>query len=106
MYESLLNAAASAARYAAHADFDEPNHTFIATVQNMGAYGSPTGAGVALAPGLAPANFQVSWTLDAKGVPLTLTVSVVNYTINAALQTFTWTGKPSVTVRYAGSYKS
>jgi Flp pilus assembly protein TadG len=106
VYQSLLNAVAGGARYAARVDFDEPNHTFVAAVKNMAVYGSPAGGTVPLAPQLAPANITVTWTLDAKGVPVTLTVSVTDYSVNAVFQSFTWTGKPSVTVCYAGSYKS
>jgi Flp pilus assembly protein TadG len=106
LYQSLLNAVAGAARYAARVDFDEPNHTFAAAVKNMAAYGDPAGGTVPLAPGLTPAQIQVAWEYDTKGVPQTITVCAVNYTVNAVFQSFTWSGKPSVTVRYAGSYKS
>jgi Flp pilus assembly protein TadG len=105
IYESLVSAVAGAARYAAHVDFDVPNYTFAGPVKNMAVYGSPSGAGGALAPGLVPSNIVVTWTTDAKGVPLTLTVSVTNYTVNTLFQSFTWSGKPSVTVRFAGTYK-
>ena len=105
LYQVLEDAVAGAARYAAHVDFDEPNHTFIAAVQNMAAYGSPAAGGATLAPGLAPANISVTWATDAKGVPVTLTLAVTGYSVNALFQTFTWSGKPRITVRYAGSYK-
>jgi Flp pilus assembly protein TadG len=106
LYQSLLGAADGAARYAARVDFDEPSHTFAAAVRNMAAYGVPSGSAAPLAPGLTPSHITVTWTVDAKGVPQTITVSVTGYSVNAVFQSFTWTGKPSVTVRYAGSYKS
>jgi Flp pilus assembly protein TadG len=106
LYQSLLNAVAGAARYAARVDFDEPNHTFAASVKNMAAYGNPVGGGAPLAPGLAAGNISVTWTYDAKSVPATITVSVTRYSVNAVFESFTWSGKPSITVRYAGSYKS
>jgi Flp pilus assembly protein TadG len=106
LYESLLNAVAGAARYAARVDFDEPNHTFVTAVRNMAVYGSPTVAGSTLAPGLTPGHIAVTWTYDPKGVPLTITVAVTGYAADVVFQTFTWSGKPSITVRYAGSYKS
>jgi hypothetical protein len=37
---------------------------------------------------------------------MTLTLAVTGYSANVVFQTFTWSGKPRVTVRYAGSYKS
>lgn len=106
VYESLVSAVAGAARYAARVDFDEPGHTFVNGVVNMAVYGSPAAGTVPLAPGLAPGNIAVTWTTDGKGLPLTITVSVTGYSVNALFQTFTWTGKPRVTVRYAGVYKA
>jgi Flp pilus assembly protein TadG len=106
VYEAVLNAVAGAARYAARVDFDEPNHTFVTGVQNMAVYGNPAGGTSPLAPGLATGNISVTWAYDAKSVPVTITLSVTGYSVNAVFQTFTWSGKPSVTVRYAGSYKS
>lgn len=106
LYQSLLNAVAGASRYAARVDFDEPNHNFIVAVKNMAAYGNPGGGGTPLAPGLDAGNISVTWTYDTKSVPDTITVGVTGYAVNAVFQSFTWSGKPSVTVRYAGSYKS
>jgi Flp pilus assembly protein TadG len=97
LYQSVLNAVAGAARYAARVDFDEPGHTFVARVRNMAVYGDPAGGIAPLAPGLTTDNISVTWEYDAKSVPVTLTVSVMG---------FGWSGKPSITVRYAGSYKT
>jgi Flp pilus assembly protein TadG len=106
VYQSLLNAVAGAARFASHVDFDEPNHAFIGPVKNMAVYGSPAGGALPLAPGLAASNISVTWAVDTKGVPVTLTVAVTGYCVNAVFQSFTFSGKPSVTVYYAGSFKS
>ena len=105
VYAALVNAVDGAARYASRVDFDVPNHAFASSVANMAATGSPSGSGAALAPQLTPANISVTWTTDTSGAPLTMTVSVVNYSVNALFQTFNFSGKPSITVRYAGSYK-
>jgi Flp pilus assembly protein TadG len=106
LYQSLMNAVAGAARYAARVDFDEPNHNFAGAVRNMAVYGNPSGGPAAIVPGLATRNISVTWTVDTKGVPDTITVQVTDYAMNALFQSFTWSGKPSVTVFYAGSYKS
>jgi Flp pilus assembly protein TadG len=106
LYQSLLNALSGAARYAARVDFDEPSHTFVVGVQKMAVYGNPAGGVAAQVPGLATGNISVSWTVDTKGVPETITVRVIDYSVNAVFQSFKWSGKPSVTVCYAGSYKS
>jgi Flp pilus assembly protein TadG len=106
VYESLVSAVAGAARYAARVDFDSPGHAFIDKVKNMAAYGSPVSGTAPLAPGLTTANVRVVWATDASGYPTTMTVSIVNYSVNAVFQTFAWDGKPSVTVRFAGRYLS
>ncbi len=106
LYQALLNAVAGAARYAARVDFDEPNHTFIGAVQKMAVFGNPAGGTAAQVPGLTTGNISVTWTVDAKGVPDTITVKVTRYSVNAVFQSFTWSNKPSVTVCYTGSYKS
>jgi Flp pilus assembly protein TadG len=106
LYQSLLNTVSGAARFAARVDFDEPNHNFVGLVRNMAVYGNPAGGATPLVPGLATGNIAVSWTLDVKGVPATITVDVTDYSVNAVFQSFTWSGKPSITVHYVGSYKS
>jgi hypothetical protein len=105
-YESLLNAVAGAARYAARVDFDAPNHTFVGSVKNMAVYGSPTGGGSPLAPELSLANISVTWTQDSTGLPLTITVAVIDYAVHPVFQSVGWTGKPSITVRFSGRYVS
>ena len=106
LYQGLVSALAGAARYAARVDFDEPNHAFVQTIANVAVYGNPAGGSVPLAPGLTTGNIAVAWAYDAKSVPVTITISVTGYSVNALFQSFTWSGKPSITVRYAGSYKS
>ena len=106
MYESLVSAVAGAARYAARVDFDSPGHAFVDRVKNMATYGSPVTGPAPLVPGLTTDNVRVAWTTDASGYPMTMTVSIINYRVNAVFQTFLWNGKPSVTVRFAGRYLS
>lgn len=105
VYAALVNAVDGAARYAARVPFDVPGHTFVGKVANVAAYGSPDGTGSALAPNMTRGNISVSWSTDTSGAPLTITVAVTGYSVNALFQTFTFSGKPSVTVRYAGTYK-
>lgn len=106
VYQSLVSAVAGAARYAARVDFDSPGHSFVTQIRNMAVFGAPLGGASPLAPGLTTANVNVTWTTDATGYPTGMTVSIVNYTLNAVFQTFTWNGKPSVTVHFAGRYKT
>jgi Flp pilus assembly protein TadG len=105
VYSSLAGAVDGGARYAARVPFDAPTHTFVTKVANMAAYGSPNGSGAALAPGLTASNISVTWTTDTSGAPVTMRVAITGYSVNALFQTFTFSGKPAVTVRYAGTYK-
>lgn len=106
VYNGLNAAVAAGARYASRVDFDAPNHRFVTAVQNVVVTGSPDGGGTPLVPHLSTANVDVSWTLDSKGVPQTITVSIQRYTVNAVFTTFNFSNKPSLTVRYSGVYKT
>ncbi len=106
VYNSLANAVTEGAHYAARVDFDSPGHTFVNQVKNMVVYGSPTGGGTPLAPGLSTGQVSVIWTADASGVPQTITVGISSYTVNAIFHNYAFTNKPRVTVLYLGSYKT
>lgn len=106
VYSSLANAVAQGARFAARVDFDSPGYAFVSPVKNMVVYGSPTGVGNPLAPGLTTSTVSVTWTTDAAGVPQTMTVGISSYTLNAIFQNFTFTNKPRVTVQFLGRYKT
>jgi hypothetical protein len=101
IYEALVSQVSAAARYASHVDFDT-GHSFVSTVQNIAVYGTPTAGTTPMVPGLTASNINVAWGTDSMGIPQTITVSVTNYSVNAVFQTFTFSGKPAVTVRFAG----
>lgn len=106
VYNSLATAVTEGAHYAARVDFDSPGYTFVNQVKNMVVYGSPTGGGTPLAPGLSSGQVSVTWTTDASGVAQTITVGISSYTVNAIFHNYTFTNKPRVTVLYLGSYKT
>lgn len=106
IYNGLAIATARGARFASTVDFNASTQTFVTQVQNMVVYGLPIGGTSPLVQGLTAANVSVSWSADASGVPQNMTVSIVNYTCDSVLRSFTWNGKPLVTVRYMGVYKS
>jgi Flp pilus assembly protein TadG len=101
IYEALVNQVSAAARYASRVDFDT-GHSFVPTVQNMAVYGTPTAGIAPMVPGLATSNINVTWATDSMGFPQTITVSITNFSVDAVFQTFTFSGKPAVTVRFAG----
>jgi hypothetical protein len=97
----LVSQVSAAARYASGVDFDT-GHSFVPTVQNIAVYGTPTAGTAPIVPGLTTSNINVTWAADNMGIPQTITVSITNYTVNAVFQTFTFSGKPAITVRFAG----
>ncbi|MEO8131644.1 MAG: hypothetical protein ABI822_31410, partial [Bryobacteraceae bacterium] len=52
------------------------------------------------------ANIIVSVQFDAARVPRKVTVNVNNYSLDAIFRTFTFNGKPALTMPYLGSYCS
>ncbi len=105
-YMALSKAVTDGGIYASRAVFEEPGRAYISAVKNMVVYGSPTGGQQAVAPALAPDNVTVSWTRDAAGVPQTARVAISGYRINALFRSYTLAGRPSVTVRYMGVYRT
>jgi len=72
----------------------------------MVVFGPPTAADNAkpLVPGLTPSEVTVTVAFDGKFVPLSVTVFVNSYTIDAVVTTFTITNKPSLQMPFLGQY--
>jgi Flp pilus assembly protein TadG len=108
IYNNVQTAVNNGARYAALRVYDSSTHTpsdcFIAAVQNMVAYGDPSGATTnTVAPGLTPARVSVTGTFN-NGVPSQLTVGILSYTINAVVTSTTVTNKPQMTYPFMGRF--
>jgi Flp pilus assembly protein TadG len=106
LYSNLNHAVAMGARYASRTGFDSPGHRFVDGVKNVVVFGSPTAGGAPLVPGLSTSQVNVTWTLDAAGVPQTITVAIQEFPVQAIFTTFHFREKPKATVRYAGTYKT
>ncbi len=106
VYNSLVSALTHAGLYAARETFTEPGSDFTNAVRNMAVYGAPDGGTRALAPGLTPGHVTVDLTRDAAGVPATVSVGVTGYQIKALFRTYTLDGRPRVSVRWMGVYKT
>jgi Flp pilus assembly protein TadG len=111
LYNELVGAARAGARYASLAKLANPGDKSIPSdystaVKNMVVYGntSPAVGDQPVIPGLATSNIGISMTWDSGNVPLTTTVSISSYTIDAVFRTFTLTGKPFYQVPYMGQY--
>lgn len=106
VYNSLASAVADAAMFAARTDFDEPDHLFAARLKNFVVYGTPAGGDRPLAPGLKPEHVSITWTKDASGYPLTITISITGYSLDAIFSRYSFSGRPRTTVPFLGTYKS
>jgi len=105
VYNGLMSSVANGGRFASRVAFDAPTQNFVTQIKNVVVYGSPSGGTATLVPGLTTSNVNVTWTTDSAGVPDTISVSVQNFTVDAVFTSFTFTNKPSVTMKYAGVYK-
>jgi Flp pilus assembly protein TadG len=108
VYNNLQTAVNDGAKYAALRPYTSttitPDPCFTTAVQNMVAYGDPTGTStVPVVPSLAPSNVTLTVAF-ANGVPSTMTVAITGYTIQAAVAKISLTKKPQVTYPYLGRY--
>ena len=114
VYNLLCTQTRAAARYASLKTFTCSNSTKITnwktSVKNMMRFGNPDGTGTVIEPGLDANEIDVQ-IKDASGndaddthVPAYVTVTTVNYGVNAIVTTFNFNNKPFVKFPYAGRY--
>jgi Flp pilus assembly protein TadG len=117
-YNTLATAVSNGARYASLRPYDlaasggvctDYSNAYRDAVKNIVVFGDPTGnSTIPVSPGLTTANVQItsvcSSNVAGKGVPLTITVSITNYTLNAIFGQITYNTKPQVTYAYEGVY--
>jgi Flp pilus assembly protein TadG len=108
VYNNLQTAVNNGAKYAALRPYEPTTNTpepcFKTAVQDMVAYGDPTGTTTkSVAPSLAPGNVGLTVTFT-NGVPTAMTVYISSYTIHAAVANIVLTNKPSVTYPYLGRF--
>lgn len=104
-YNRLESAVVQGARFASLVPYDSatatPSAAFLAAVQNMTLYGSPTAGASPIVRGLTPGNVSLTVAF-ANGVPSTMTVSISGYTIDSVFKLTTLIHKPRVTYPYQG----
>lgn len=110
VYNGLQSAVRSAARYAALADYDSPvGTTFQGLVKNVVVYGTPApdlSVAKPLVPGLQVGNVVVDASdKDGVGIPLTVVVSITNYSVPPVWQSLTFNNKPRSVFVYLGQFK-
>jgi len=104
-YNKLETAVTQGARYASMVPYDSstatPSSRFLSAVQNMVLYGSPSVGSARVLSGLTAGNIRLAVTF-ANGVPSSVEVSVIGYTINALFGHHALTGNPRVSYPYQG----
>ncbi|MGH9558285.1 MAG: hypothetical protein ACRD30_03530, partial [Bryobacteraceae bacterium] len=61
------------------------------------------GAAPAIA-GLRPEQVDVHWSMDAKGAPEAVDISIHDFTVDAVFKKFTFDGRPAVEFPFVGKY--
>jgi Flp pilus assembly protein TadG len=108
VYNNVQTAVNNGAKYAALRTYEQtsasPSDCFRHAVQDMVAYGDPTGTTTTpVAPGLTPSNVVLTVTFS-NGVPSQMQVNLTNYSINSVFGTMTLSNKPSSTYPFLGRY--
>ena len=111
VYNELVNAVGNAGRYAAQRTYRAATPQDIekgkAAIRNMAVYGTPAPAvdAVPVAPGLTPEQIQVNYVPgDGGGAPAAVDVSLSNYTVRAAMASFTFDKRPLAEFPCVGRY--
>ena len=109
-YNQLVTAVGNGARYAAQRTYrtgtDQDIERGNAAIRNMVVYGDaqPTPGAAPVLPRLAPENVEVRWELAGDGAPLTVSVAIKGYTMDAIYRSFNFDGRPAVEFPYVGKY--
>ena len=74
---------------------------YLDAVKNYTVSGNPDSSTPPVVPGLTTANVNVVVTMD-QGLPDRVKVSISGYTVDAALKSITFTGRPFSSFRFAG----
>jgi Flp pilus assembly protein TadG len=114
IYNELESAVRAGVRYASLAKISNSGDRTVPTsfntaVKNMVVYGTPSPGQnpTSVAPGLTTNNVSnVTVTWDSGNVPTSVSVSINSYTVDAVFKTFTFAGKPRLTMPYFGEYCS
>jgi Flp pilus assembly protein TadG len=115
-YNLLKNAVNNGASYAVLRAYDSatctPSDAFKTAVKNMVVYADSGGGTSPTLPGLTTSNVNltVGWSFTpcsagSGGSPVSMTVSISNYTISAVVGSTTLTGKPAATYPYLGIFE-
>lgn len=111
VYNMLCTQTRAAARYGSFKTLQcSKIPTWKTEVKNTMRFGNPDGSGSLIEPGLTAAQIDVQIKdkngvdADASHVPSYVTVTTVNYSVDAVVTTFNFNNKPFVKFPYVGRY--
>ena len=110
VYNQLQAAIRSGVRYASLRPYTLQGTScpekIASAVKNVVVYGEPDPAHSVLpiVKGLSTSKVDVTYALDAAGVPTDVTVKVNTFTIDAVVKTFTFSNKPYANIPFFGRY--
>ncbi len=109
LYNRTEEAVRSGVRYASARTYKEgdPGGAFSSAVKNMVVFADPAPGddATAVVPGLRPENVNVAVTVDAKGVPKSVTVSIEGFNIGTFVPVMLNT-KPRAEIPYVGTFEA
>lgn len=110
VYNQLVNAVGNGARYAAQRTYRAATDRDIErgnlAIRNLVVYGDaqPAPDAAPVIANLKPENVEVRWVLNGDGAPAAVNVAVRGFSVDAAIQSFAFDGRPSVEFPYVGRY--
>lgn len=110
IYNQLVTAVGNGGRYAAMRTYRAASQPDIekgkAAIRNMVAFGDSRPAPGALpqVANLKPDQVRVEWVIDETRKPTAVSVSIVDYTVDAAFGMFRFSGKPAVEYPFVGRF--
>ena len=111
VYNQLVTAVGNGGRYAAMRTYRAASSQDVekgkAAIRNMVVYGDsrPAPNAAPQVANLRPEHIQVEWVTDESGErPGAVSVSVTNYTVDAAFGMFRFTGRPAVEYPFVGRF--
>ena len=115
VYNLLCSQIRAAARYGSiRAFYAADSAKYYTAVKNVVLYGNAAGTGTLIEPGMTASNIEVlllgsnGAAASSTNIPVNLTVRTASgnnaYKVNAAVTSFSFTGKPYLTIPYTGQF--
>jgi Flp pilus assembly protein TadG len=106
VYNQLVTAVGNGGRYAATRTLRAETDRAEQAIRNMVVYGDaqPAAGSQPAVSNLTPEQVEVKWVRNGSGAPVAVDIAIRNYTVNALVTSFTFTGRPGVEFPYVGRY--